>query len=361
MNRHDIKLLQAIRQYPSVTIILPTYRTAPENFKDPIRVKNLVKEAEERLLAEFTWRQVDSLTTRLNKLVEQLDYRYMTEGLAIYVNKDFARSFSLPFKPAEQVIIDETFATRNLVLALNRTQRYWLLALSENSTRLFEGVRDSLTEITEGGFPMTNEGPGAATRLPGGQGINRSAYRDEVDRQFYREVDAAFKEFMNDDELPLVVAGVDRNLSFFQEVSNHTSSIIGTLRGNYDQTLPHELAEMVWPLVKANRALQTEQVLKELDAAMSAKRYAYSAAEVWHMAQEGRGDLLIVETNFHYPARVDETGMFITPASDPTAPGVLDDAVDDIIETVMSKSGKVAFVDDGTLAQYQHIAMTLRY
>jgi hypothetical protein len=79
------------------------------------------------------------------------------------------------------------------------------------------------------------------------------------------------------------------------------------------------------------------------------------------MAQEGRGNLLIVETNFHYPARVDETGMFITPASDPTAPGVLDDAVDGIIETVMSKGGKVAFVDDGTLEQYQHIAMTLRY
>ncbi len=361
MNRHDVKLLQAMREYPSVTIILPTYRTIPENQKDPIRVKNLVKEAEERLLREFTWREVDALTTRLNDLVEHLDYQYMTEGLAIYVNKDFARSFPLPFKPKEQVIIDETFATRTLVLALNRTQRYWLLALSENSTRLFEGVRDSLTEITEGGFPMSNEGPGAATRLPGGQGINRSAYRDEIDRQFYREVNAAFKEFMNDDELPLVVAGVDRNLAFFQEVSSHTSAIIGTLRGNYDQTSAHELAEMVWPLVKANRAVQVEEILSELDTAMSAKKYAYSIAEVWHMAQEGRGDLLIVETNFHYPACVDETGMFLTPAGDPTAPGVLDDAVDNVIETVMSKGGKVAFVDDGTLDQYQHIALTLRY
>ena len=195
MNRHDVRLLQAIREYPSVSIILPTYRTAPENFKDPIRVKNLVKEAEDRLLQEFTWREIDPLMSRLNDLVEGIDYQYTTEGLVIYVNKDFARAFSLPFKPGEQVVVAETFAIRNLVLALNRTQRYWLLALSEKPTRLFEGVGDSLVEITQGGFPMTNEGPGAATRLPGGQGINRSAYRDEKNRQFFSAVDAAFKEY----------------------------------------------------------------------------------------------------------------------------------------------------------------------
>jgi Bacterial archaeo-eukaryotic release factor family 3 len=197
--------------------------------------------------------------------------------------------------------------------------------------------------------------------LPGGMGFDRSTYRDEKNREFYNSVDAAFREFMTDDELPLVVAGVNRNLAVFQETSSHTSSIIGTLQGNYDKTSTHELAEMVWPLVKANRAVQVEEVLSELDAAISAKRYAYSIAEVWHMAQEGRGSILIVETGFHYPARVDETGMFLTPAVDPTAPGVLDDAVDDIIETVMSKGGKVVFVDDGILEQYQHIAMILRY
>jgi len=361
MNRHDVRLMQAIHEYPSVSIILPTYRTAPENLKDPIRVKNLVKEAEDRLLQEFTWREVDSLTTRLHDLVEHLDYQYMTEGLAIYVNKDFARAFSLPFKPAEQVVVGETFATRNLVLALNRTQRYWVLSLGDKPTRLLEGVRDSLVEITEGGFPMTNEGPGAATKLPGGQGINTSAYRDEMNRQFYSAVDAAFKEFMVDDELPLVVAGVDRTVTFFQEVSSHTSAIIGTLRGNYDKTSVYELAELVWPLVKANRAVQVDEVLAELDAAISAQKYATSITEVWHMAQEGRGSTLIVETGFHYPARVDETGLFLTPADDATAPGVIDDAVDDVIETVMSKGGKVVFVDDGVLEQYQHIAMILRY
>ena len=35
--------------------------------------------------------------------------------------------------------------------------------------------------------------------------------------------------------------------------------------------------------------------------------------------------------------------------------------VDDIIETVLSKQGRVAFVADGQLAQFQQIALILRY
>ncbi len=40
---------------------------------------------------------------------------------------------------------------------------------------------------------------------------------------------------------------------------------------------------------------------------------------------------------------------------------MIDDAVDEIIETVMNQGGQVMFVDNGTLTDYKRIAMTLRY
>jgi len=40
---------------------------------------------------------------------------------------------------------------------------------------------------------------------------------------------------------------------------------------------------------------------------------------------------------------------------------VLDDAVNDIIETVLSFQEQVIFVDNGDLAQHQRIALVLRY
>ena len=44
-----------------------------------------------------------------------------------------------------------------------------------------------------------------------------------------------------------------------------------------------------------------------------------------------------------------------------TAPGVIDDAVDEVIEEVTAKGGSVVFVDNGALAQHQRVALILRY
>lgn len=361
MNRHDILLLQQMKGYPAVTITLPTHRTSPENRQDPIRVRNLVKEATERLLSQLSKREVEPALTRLQKLVEGIDFRYTLDGLALFVNRDFARAFQLPFTLKERVVIDETFFTRDLVFAMNRTPRYWTLVLSEKPTRLFEATREQLTEVQEGGFPLIHQGPGGEQPLPGGFGIEKSAYRDERHRQFFRQVNAALKPFLADDPLPLVVVGVDRFLAFFKEVTPYRDSILTTLTGSHDKTSPHELGKLVWPLVQANLALQRQEVLSELEAAVSEQKFVSSVGEVWRLAHEGRGRLLLVEEDFHYPARVDETGRRLLPAEDAAAPDVLDDAIDDIIEAVLNKQGRVVFMDNGQLTAHQHIALILRY
>lgn len=361
MNRHDIHLLQQVRGYPALTITLPTHRTSPDNRQDPIRVRNLVDQATNRLLAEFKRREVEPLLARLERLVNGIDYRYTLDGLALFVNQDFARAFQLPFRLKERVVIDETFATRDLVFALNRSPRYWTLVLSEQPTRLFEGLRDTLVEFTEDGFPLTHEGPGGAQPLPGGFGVRKSAYRDERHRQFFRQVDAALKPILAEDPLPLAVVGVDRFLAFFNEVTSHREAILTTLTGSHDKTSPHELAKLVWPLVEANLSAQRLQVMETLEQAVSQRKVASTVGEVWRFAHEGRGALLLVEEDFHYPARLDPSGQHLSPADDPTAPGVLDDAVDEIIEAVLSKQGRVVFLENGKLAVHQRIALILRY
>lgn len=361
MNRHEIHLLQQISGYPALTITLPTHRTAPNNRQDSILVKNLVEQAANRLLEEFTKREIAPLLERLEKLTEEIDYRYTLDGLALFVNHDFARAVQLPFTLKECVNVGETFLTRDLVFAINRTPRYWTLVLSEKPTRLYIGTRDNLIEIQNGGFPIIHEGPGGEQSLPGGFGIKKSAYRDEYHRQFFRHIDTALKPFMADDPLPLAVVGVDRFLAFFNEVTDYKDSILTTLQGSHDKTSPHELGKLVWTLVKDALTEQRQQVLSELNKAVGERKFASAIGEVWRLASEGRGHLLLVEEDFHFPARVDETGRHLTPADDVTAPDVIDDAVDEIIETVLSKQGRVVFVENGQLETHQRIALILRY
>lgn len=361
MNRRDIQLLQAIRQYPSLSILAPTHRRHPENQQDPIRIKNLVTEATNRLLSQFAKRDVAALLENLDDLCEEIDYQHTLDGLALFVNQDFARKFYLPFPVKERVIVEETFATRDLVFTLNRSPRYWVLVLSEQPTRLYEGFRDTLVEVTTGGFPMTHEGPGGEAPLPGGFGINRSAYRDEKKRQFFRQVDAAFGQVAAAEPLPLVVVGVVRNLAFFDQVSSNKHLIGATLTGSHDNTPAHELGKLVWPLVQEVLAKQRQGELERLEVASGAQRAASGIGEVWRLAQEGRGETLLVEEGYHLPARVDESGWHLTPADDPTAPGLIDDAIDELIELVLAKGGRVVFVAPGTLQAHHRVAMILRY
>ncbi len=361
MNRKELQELQAIREYPSLSIIAPTHRTAPDNLQDPIRVKNMVAEATNRLLAEFAGRDVKPLLERLDSLVEEVDWRYTLDGLALFVNKDFAARFDLPFPVSERVLIDESFATRDLLFAMNRSPRYWVLVLSEQPTRLFEASRDKLQESSAKDFPIEHQGPGGEMALPGGHGVQQSAYRDEYDRKFFRHVDEELSKVLADDPLPVVVTGVTRNLSFWDELSTNKSHLAGTLEGSHDSTNHHELGQLVWPVMQEFMAQRRARVLAELGDAVGANKYAAGIGEVWQMAHEGRGEVLLVEEDFHYAGQLSTSGLLM-PAEE-AAPDAefMGDAIDDLIECVLDKGGRVVFVENGSLETHNRIALILRY
>ncbi len=361
MNQKDVEFLQSIQGYPAVSILLTTHRNAPENQQDPIRVKNLVDEAKQRLQDNFSERELAPVLAQLEQAVDSIDYPHTLDGLAIFANHELHQVYYHAFAFADRVVVDETFATRDLVFALNRTPRYWVLALSEQSTSLFIGTLDSLEEVRTKEFPLTHGGPGGGSKLPGGEGINISAYRDDHHRQFFRKADAALKPLMAAEPLPLVLVGIDRYFSFFNEVSDHKDAVITTLSGNHDKTSAHDLGKLVYPLVQDALAEQRKTALDQLETAIGAQLCASGIESAWQMAQEGRGDFLIVEKGFRYPARIDASGMKLMPTDDLSGIDVMDDAVDELIEAVMSKGGRVMFVEDGTLADQQRLALILRY
>ncbi|MEA5508389.1 hypothetical protein VB715_01285 [Crocosphaera sp. UHCC 0190] len=357
ITRRDLKQLQSLIKIPALSILLPTHRTSPDNKKDPILVKNLVDEATNRLKEEFSVRELEPLLNRLETLVNEIDYRYTLDGLAIFVSHDFGKIYDLPFSVPARVIIDKTFATRDLVYGLHRSQSYWVFLLSQASTRLLAGTGETLEEVQDENFPMPMTGPGATETIPYDAD---SSYVDDRHRRFFQQVDRAFTSYVEDESPLLIVGGVVRQISFFQEVSQYTNAIAGTLTGNFDKATIPELLPDVWPIVQSAREKQRQDALESLDAAMGTKTFVSTIGEAWRLAQEGRGKLLLVEKNYHVPAILTEDGQFQL-VDEPGGTEVMDDAVDEIIEVVLAKGGDVAMVDDGTLSIHQRIALILRY
>ena len=210
-------------------------------------------------------------------------------------------------------MIDATFATRDLVFTLNRAPRYRVLVLTEKPTRLFDATTNVLTEITDKPFPMIHSGPGGASRLPGGQGINRSAVRDESHRQFFRQVDDALASIQKEDPLPIVVVGVDRYLAFYQEVTKHPDAIVGFVAGSHDEPNPSTLGRLVWPVFKAGTTLKRTRPLVRLKEAVSVNRHASGIDQVWRAAFDKRCQTLLVETDFEHPADLAPSGRSSAP------------------------------------------------
>lgn len=358
MNRQDVLDLQSHRSHPSVSILLPTHRTSPDNKRDPIVLKNLATEATDRLVEMLGKRDAAPMIRKLEAQVAAIDLRRTLDGMAIFVNDAHAGVYLLPVPLNPRVVIDDTFVTRDLVFALNRSPRYWVLALSEQPTRLFEGVRETLVEVRGGGFPMEHTGPGGSQALP--KLTDKSKYEDEHHQQFFRRVDQALAAFTKADPLPICVVGVERWLSRHRSVTNH-KDIVATVTGNHDQTPPHELGKLVWPVVADALSVKRRRALDALDAAVGAQRFSSGLSDSWRRAQDGRGELLLVEQDYHQAARLDEDTNQLRLVAADDASATMADAVDDLIELVLAKQGNVVFVDDGALEGHGRVALTLRY
>lgn len=359
-SRKGLLALQSKRDYPSVSLMAPTHRTEPAASKDQIVVKNLVAEALTRLHAEFKKRDVAPVVKNLEKLVGQVDWGHNLDGLALFANKDFSTAVQLPFRVKARVAIDATFATRDLVFTLNRAPRYRVLVLSEKPTRLFEATTSVLTEYTGKPFPMTHKGPGGASKLPGGKGINRSEVRDESHRQFFKKVAEAVEQLNKHDKLPLVLVGVDTYLAFYHEATTDPDSIVGPVAGSHDDTSPSRLGKLAWPVFQAGATQRRTRALLRLNEAVSVNRHASGIAQVWRAAYEKRCQTLLVETDYAYPADLSPEGDQLLPYTGRGAQA-LDDAVDEVIEKVLAEGGDVFFYEPGTLGLHQSIAAVLRY
>ena len=356
MIEKTLKEIKDVMEYPSVTILMRTHRTHPENKKDSTRLRNLLREAENRLLGDFNKREIDGLLENLKKYEDGFDHNLNLDSLVLFLNSDTARHVRLPVEVEDRVIIDKNFATRDLVRALNKEEHYYILRLSQNTVNLFEAYSDRpVREVNEGEFPMENE-------LYNTDTLKRSmaTKEDNMSREFFNRVDKAFQKLYNESPLGVVLVGVDRNISFFREVMDNSQMVIGTLIKNLDHQTPYQVVKEVWPVAQEGIRERRKEALDRLGAAVGQNKFSTDLNDIWKMVNQGRGDRLLVENDYFQPAKLTDDDR-LKLVDDQTEPGVIDDIVDEIIERHLSKGGTITFMDNGQLKDHQGIALVLRY
>ena len=231
------------------------------------------------------------------------------------------------------------------------TTHYYVLSLSERTSRLYEAFRDTLIDIRNKEFPIESSG-GMSDPVEPARGNSPL-------REFIRTADQHFDHYFRQDPLRLVVVGDEKSLAIFGSVTSHRDVVIGTVEGDYAATTPHDLGKIVWQIVKELMAGTGKRARHDLDTAESSQSVTSGIDAVARLAGSGRGGTLFVEEDYRMKGGIRETDHSLIMPKDLDVLEVMDDAVDVIIEKVLEKDGRVVFLESGSLTKLERIALVM--
>lgn len=345
----DLDRLLVHRGYPSVSLLVDL---DPQLGPWRDRLDGLRRDAETRLRREPLGDVADATLDALATSVTAVSPTRWAKAIAVYVGEGTATSLSLPVRVRDRVVVDETFATRDVVHALNRSPGWWLLAIDLERPRLWRGLGVEVAPVSLG---LDDHDPGGDDRNGSDP---RAADRREIRRRRrIDEIAGVVGTRIGTSTGPLVVVGPSPTVSQFASVVDHHP--VAALRGP-TRVPVSELVSRAEPELRRIEEQRCAEALEQLGHHLAAGRCAAGIEAAWVAAERTGGATLIVETGVEYPARLTAEGLLV-PADDRDAPGVIDDAVDELIEAVLARGGTAQLVPDGTLDDLGRVALLTRH
>jgi hypothetical protein len=303
-----------------VSIFLPTCHAGMDTQQNPIRLKNLIREAEERLI-EHGWRSEDA--RNLLEPVRQLDeyefWQHQSHGLAIFRSQDFFQYYTLPVDFAELVSVSNHFYLKPLFPLFQSDGHFYILALSHNLIRLLEGTHHHIEEIDLTGVlpsleellrfeeperqtPSHTGTPGATggrSAAPGGVTVfHGHGAGDEDEKEnlsiYFHRVNEALQELLKAEHAPLVLAGVEYLLPIYREANTYPYLVDAGITGNPELLSPEELHSQAWEIVEPLFLQAQQDAINQYRELLGTGKASSQITETIPAACQGRVDKLIV-------------------------------------------------------------------
>jgi hypothetical protein len=274
-------------------------------------------------------------------------------GLAILVSPRGAHLHHLRVTPRDRVVLDPTFATRDLVRSATEDPPFLLLAIDGRAARLFHYDQRYSRPVLGHDFPMLRPEPTGERRPVGA--VDRG--RRERSRAFLREVDHRLTARLRDHQLPVVLIGSDRTVAEFLEVGRGRRVAAIVRSGATHQPL-FALEEMARQALREHVSDRVAAALDTAHVRLRQGRAVTGLADAWQAMLHGEPELVLVERSYAAAMRVTDDGFAL--AEDPEEPGVLDDAVDELIEAALGRGAEVVHVPDAALQHHGRLVLVMR-
>jgi hypothetical protein len=316
MTKNIFDALMRYRGWPCVSVYLPTHAGGFEGQAGCVRLKNLLVEAEERLVARgIRPAEARDFLASANKLVEDdAFWKNQTDGLAVFVSPEATQSFYLPAPVTDVAVVDSRFHVAPLLPLVDTETDHYIVAISENRVRLLKADRWQAREVAVPSLPanaaeaLHYDHPSDTrqfhTALLGRGTSKLGAYHGSGDFfdqekgelfEYFRVVDRALHPVLHDARAPLVFVGVDYLFPIFRQANRYPHLAEAHVHGNPDTWTDRQLHEKVWDVIAPQLAVPGQKALA---------RYANTTGDGWRSddlrvildaANQGQVDTLLVD------------------------------------------------------------------
>lgn len=380
LSRNELKALAEKQPGPSVSIFMPTHRASTETRQDSLRFKNLLREAEEGLIANGLRRpEARFMLEPARQLGEDgLFWRHQGDGLAVFLSAEVFRYYCLPLALTERLAISQRFHLNPLLPLLTGAGHFYLLALSQKEIRLLQGTRDRVDEIELDNVPNSlaealkiegsekqlqfrTTGSGGLGRQPAifhGHGGEAGETKDRLRRSF-RQIDAGLRDLLRDEQAPLILAGVDYLLPLYREVNSYPYLLDWGITGNPERLSPQVLHEQSWAMLRPYFQQELAEAAAQYEQLAGTGRTSVEVKEIVPAAAHGRVGILWVALGCQQGGSFEpETGVVqLYQQPEPGAEDLLDLAA---IQTFVN-GGRVYVVKPPQMPDDAPLAAIFRY
>lgn len=362
-----------------VSLFMPTHRLGRETEQDPIRFKNLLQEAENRLLDKGL--RTPDVKTMLQPardlLIDPAFWRRMSDGLAVFFTKDELHTYRLPLPFEELVVITNRFHIKPLLPFFTNDGHFYILALSQNEVRLLEGTRHTVDEIDLESIPSSlrqalqfeqyekqlqvrgvkRSATGAQTGMFHGHDPND----DEKERllRWFHKLDEELRPLLENEHSPLVLAGVEYLHPIYAEANSYAHLLDEGIPGNPEELKPAELHRRAWKLVELVFRQAQETGRARYQELASQGRTTSELKEALLAAQAGRVESVFVPLGVQIWGRYDPSSQLLH-VHPQAAPGD-EDLLDQLAILTLQTGGEVYAVPQAEMPGGGNLTAIYRY
>lgn len=359
---------------PVISIYLDTHIKKPDRLENPIRFKNLVREAQDALKDKDirAFRDLFSLFKQMEEDV--IFWEGATKGMAILADEEECIVYKLPIDVTSRAIVSDSYYIKPILKSYQQNDRYHVLGLNRDRFFLYEADRYGLQPISLDEKDSTMEGVLGSqiteshlshASLGGDQstyhGYGGAKDERKIDEErFFRYVDTFIQEnYSMPYKIPLILVGLDQHQGELRKTSKNPYLVKEGIKSDIEAMDEKMLYEKVQNIIQELFRQQLNERMEIFNQAHSKDMGSDDVVQIARAITEQRVAVLYLEENKVHPGRYDLSLGTITEGASEN--DYIGDIYDDMAEAVLSQGGEVLILERADMPTERDLAAVYRY